>query len=412
MGLEDLLSLTQKAFQKKYNKDRSLEIDYGDQVTPATGLVVDNPLLEYVLDRRFIAYGRCYLIYGKKGCSKTSLFLNFAKMFQQAGGDVIWIETEKAADLDYAKKQGVDLKRMVIPKVDTLQEALTVAEDFIKNLPKAYPDGDTPVIICLDSIAGAIPEYEMQTDVKVGETKIGEHARLMSGFYRRITHPLFHEKAIFVALNQLKVKIGGMAFGGEDPEAMIGGEAPRFHSTYQFKMDLIQQLGKKEAGTNVERKIGSRHKITCKRNKLGREGKSQNVEFDLFIEGGIDWFGSLVRKLGTEYPAIVDKSGAFYSWVPENTVHKVELVEEVDESGNKKHVPTPVLISTEKSYRERELAQIISESAEAREIIRKAFGIPDMPPPSVVEQVEKENKVKRKRSKKILEEEDADSLTE
>lgn len=406
MGLEDLLAYTQKDYQKKFSKDKKLEIDYGDQVTPATGLVVDNPLLEYVLDRRFIAYGRCYLIYGKKGCSKTSLFLNLAKMFQQNGGDVVWIETEKAADLDYAQKQGVDLKRLVIPKVDTLQEALTVAEDFIKNLTKAYPEGDTPVLICLDSIAGAIPEYELQTDVTVGETKIGEHARLMSGFYRRIIHPLFHEKAIFVALNQLKVKIGGMSFGGEEAEAMIGGEAPRFHSTYQFKMDLTQQLVKKEEGTNVDRKVGSRHKITCKRNKLGREGKSQFVEFDLYIEGGIDWFGSLVRKLGAEYPGLVDKSGAFYSWVPENTIHKVELTPVVQDDGSVVQSVTNTYISTEKSYRERELAKIISESSEARELIRKAFGIPDMPAPSVVEAVERENKVKRKRTKKVVDEEE------
>lgn len=406
MALQDLLALTQKDFQKKFSKDRKLEIEYGDQIAPVTGLVVDNPLLEYVLDRRFIPYGRCYLLYGKKGCSKTSLFLNLAKIFQQHGGDVVWIETEKAADLDYAAKQGVDLKRLVIPKVDSLQEALTVAEDTIRNLPKAYPDGDTPVIICLDSIAGAIPEYEQQADVTVGETKVGEHARLMSGFYRRIIHPLFHEKAIFVALNQLKVAIGVRTMDPEGAEAMIGGEAPRFHSTYQFKMDRTSDMLKRVEGGTAERKVGSKHKITCKRNKLGREGKSQNIEFDLWIEGGIDWWAPLVRRLAAEYSSLVERSGGYYYWVPEKTIHKVELQEIKDDNGNVQNVTAPTYISNEDSFRERDLALVISESTEAKELIRKAFGIPDMPPPAAVEAVEKENKAKRKRSKKASEEEE------
>lgn len=391
MGLENLMSSVQKSYKKKFGRDHDLEFTLGNEVDPPTGLIVDNPLLEYILDRRYIAYGRCYLTYGKKGNSKTSLFLNLAKLFQQNGGDVIWIETEKAADLDYAAKQGVDLTRLAMPSVDSLQEALTVAEDIIRDLPKAYPEGDTPVLICLDSIAGAIPEYELQSDVTVGETRVGEHARLMSGFYRRIIHPLAHEKAIFLALNQLKDKIGGMSFGAEAPEAMIGGEAARFHSTYQWKMQLTKQLHKKLEG-GAERKIGSRHTITCKRNKLGREGNSQQIEYDLYINGGIDWWSPLVRKLGEEYPKLVYKSGAYVRWlIPDVYYDKDQAV--LDADGNT--TTAPELIPIDKNMREAELAAIIANSAQAKELIRKEFGIPDLPPVEIIKKVEKENKAKR-----------------
>lgn len=404
MAFQDLISSVQKEFKKKYGKERALEIEMGDEVPPATGLIVDNPLLEYILDRRFLPYGRCYLTYGKKGCSKTTLFLNLAKMVQQAGGDVVWIETEKAADLDYAKKQGVDLTRLIMPKVDSLQEALTVAEDFIKALPKAYPDGNTPVLICLDSIAGAIPEYEMQSDVTVGETKVGEHARLMSGFYRRIIHPLAHEKAIFLALNQLKVKIGGNSFGGEEAEAMIGGEAPRFHSTYQWKVVRTKDLVKKMANGS-ERKIGSRHEITCKRNKLGREGNSQNVEFDVHIKGGIDWYSPLVRKLGEEYTGLVTKTGGYYTWEPEGTVYE-EIEEYTDEAGDTKTRVVQLIIPTDKKMREGELASMIAKSNAAKEIIRKEFEIPDLPPVELVQKVEADNKQKRGKKRASIDDED------
>lgn len=399
MALEDLFSMVEKDFHKKLGKDRAFEIEYASDVNPVTGIIVDNPMLEYALDRRFLAYGRCYLTYGKKGCSKTSLFLNIAKLFQQAGGDVVWIETEKAADLDYARRQGVDLKRLVMPKADTLQEALTIAEGFIRNLPRAYPEGDTPVLICLDSIAGAIPEYETQADITVGETKVGEHARLMAGFYRRIIHPLAHEKAVFMALNQLRAAIGKPSFGTEETEAMIGGEAQRFHSTYQWKMVRTADMVKKFPG-GAERKIGSKHTLTCKRNKLGREGNSQKIEFDLYIDGGIDWWSPLVRKLASEYTNLVTRRGGYYYWEAPETLLEMEQVE-----GENGLTEQPVYIDTEKAYREAELAVVIQRSAAAKELIRKEFGIPDLPEETVVKKVEADNKKKRK-SKKAVDEDD------
>jgi len=393
MAIQDLLAAVQSDFGKKWKKkeDQPL-LRLASDVPPATGLAIDNPLLEFILDRRFLAYGRCNLIYGKKGCSKTSLFLYLAKLFQQNGGDVVWIETEKAADLDYAKKQGVDTSRLIMPETDSLQQALTTAELVIKNLPKAYPDGNTPVLICLDSIAGCITDYELGDDINVGQVKIGEHARIMSSFYRRIVEPLSHEKAIFLGLNQLKDKIGGMSGFGEPGEALIGGEAQRFHSTYQLKVVRTKDMVMAQAN-GAERKVGSRHKITCKRNKLGREGNSQEIEFDLYIDGGPDFYSPLVRKLGDEYKTPIFKKKGYYDWLIPNVEYDT-----VDELGN----PCKALIpcgEDAKSLRESELAGMIARSTQAKDIIRKEFEIPDLPPQEIVEEIEKENKKKRGRKK-------------
>lgn len=390
MGIEALIDITKKNFKKKFGKDRDLEVHSGLTMPPPTGLIVDNPLLEFILDQRFLAYGRCYLTYGKKGNSKTSLFFDIAKTFQRShpNAQVIWVETEKAADLSYAKKQGVDLDRLYMPEVHTLQEALTFIEDCIKSLPKAFPDGDTPVLICLDSIAGVCPEYELQDSVTVGETKVGEHARLMAGFYRRICDPLSTEKAIFFALNQLKDIIGGGPSFGEKGEALIGGEAQRFHSTYQLKVVRTKDLLGPDPESGAERKVGSRHEITCKRNKLGREGNSQKVEFDLYIEGGIDWYSPLVRKLGEEYKKLVTKTGGWYNW-------NIPNVNWIDPKTGE-----PVVIDTEKDFRESQLGYIIKNSPEAKELIRDSFKINPLPPQEEVRKIEEDNKKKRGKRKK------------
>lgn len=389
MGLENLLDFTKKQFQKKF-KQSDAEFRIADKVAPPTGIIVDNPLLEFILDRRFLAYGKCYLLYGKKGNSKTTLLFDLFKLFQKHGGDAIWIETERAADLDYAASQGVDTKRLAMPEVHSLQEALTTVELLIKNLPKAYPDGNTPVIIGLDSIAGASTEYELQDGVGMGEYKVGEHARIMSGFYRQIVDPLSYEKCIFVALNQLKDKIGGMSFGTDPAEALIGGEAQRFHSVYQWKVDRLADLTQEEADTGATRKIGSKHQITCKRNKLGREGNSQRVEFDIYIKGGIDWYSPLVRKLKKEYNTVVTAHGGYVRWEVPNTHWKDPKTGEMQ------------LISTEDKVREAELAKMIFNSTEAKEAIRQAFKIKDLPPEEIVQEIENTNK--KRRGKKLVEE--------
>jgi len=382
-------------FQKAY-KDSDTVFQKASEEKPPTGLIVDNPLLEFVLDRRFMAYGRFYLIYGEKGSCKTSLFYDLCKLVQRNKGKVIWLETENAIDLDYAKKQGVDLDDVLLVHPQTLEEALNIAERTIRLLKDEDPEGDMPVLICLDSIAGSVTEYEQDATNDMTNTVPGAHARLLSRFYREMEHPLANEHCIFLALNQQKSKIGGFGFSAESKISLMGGEAPRFSSTYQWSMDKLGELKQKNKNNKAERKYGSKHEIKCIRNKLGREGPSQKVEFDLYIDGGIDWYSPLVRKLGEEYGDLVDYSSAT------KTRWKIADVHYIKADGTDGIIPTGTDKDDSETYgvmHERQLAQMIASSTQAKEIIRTAFGIPPLPAEEVVQEVEKERKAKRNKKK-------------
>lgn len=398
MDFDAYLKSIKGSFNKTFKaNDVNLELNPVSKELPATGIVLDNPLLEYCFDRRFMAYGRCYLVYGKKGCSKTTLLFDLAKIFQKAGGRMFWIETESAPDFDYMKKQGVDPDLVHYHNPRSLEEALTLCKTIIENIPKFDPEGTTPIMVALDSIAGACTEYERERDV-VGETKVGEHAKLMSNFYRNIIPYVEAEKVIFVATNQLKEQIGGMAgFGTEKPEALIGGEAQRFNSTYQFKVVRIKDVTDADE-YGVERKSGSIHTLTVKRNKLGREGNSQKVEFDIHIDGGIDWYAPLIRTLADKYPHLVKKGTVGrYIWVPENTAVTDPVTGEVGviptRTASKKGPGEDVAYQ----HKVADLAELIKNSHEAKELCRTAFGIPDMPSEEVRREIEQHNKTKRPR---------------
>ncbi len=375
-----LVETTQKKFAKKF-KESGTKFIYAKDEKPPTGLLVDNPLMEFILDRRFMAFGRFYLVYGQKGSCKTSLFYDLAKTFQRNGGKVIWLETENAIDLDYAKHQGVDLDNMVLIHPTSLEEALNIAESFVRDLGTIDPEGQMPILICLDSIAGSVTEYEQDSANNITNTIPGTHARLLSRFYREMEHPLANERCVFLVLNQQKHKIGGFGFG--EQISMIGGEAPMFSSTYQWKMSRTGDLKiKNEHG--AERKYGSTHKVVCTRNKLGREGTSQEIEFDLYIKGGIDWYSPLVRMLGKEYETLVEKNGARYRWLLPNMTY-------IDKEG--KEQP----IDNEQAMYDKDLAYIIANSEQAKEAIRVAFEIPQLPGQEEIEEVEKERLSRRKK---------------
>lgn len=377
-----LIESTQKQFAKKF-KDSEAKFILAKDEKPPTGLIIDNPLLEYILDRRFLAYGRFYLLYGHKGSCKTSLFYDLAKTFQAQGGKVIWLETENAIDLDYAKSQGVDLADVLLIHPQSLEEALNLSESFIRNLSKIDPDGQMPVLICLDSIAGSTTEYEQDTGNDITNMTPGAHARLLSRFYREMEHPLANERCVFLALNQQKAKIGGFGFG--EQISMMGGEAPMFSSTYQWKMHRTSDLKAKDAH-GAERKYGSTHQITCTRNKLGREGTTQRIEFDLYIKGGIDWYSPLVRMLSENYNTLVKKAGSRYYWVPADTKY-------IDSEGVEQ------IINTEEGYYDRDLGLLIRQSAQAKDMIRDAFTLPPLPSEQEVQQVETERLTRRKRKR-------------
>jgi len=387
MDFDSYINGIKKDFNKVYKGvETTLELNTVDKELPPTGIVLDNPLLEYAFDRRFMAYGRCYLIYGKKGCSKTTLLFELGKIFQRAGGRMIWVETENAPDFDYMRSQGLDPTKVLYHNPKSLEEALTLIKKMIENIPKFDPEGKTPIMIALDSIAGAASDYERNQDI-IGQTKVGEHAKLMSGFYRHIVPYLESEKAILVVTNQLKEQIGGMmTYGTEKPEALIGGEAQRFNSTYQFKVAKIKDI-LEEDHMGVKRKSGSIHTLTVKRNKLGREGNSQKVEFDIYINGGIDWYSPLVKFLGDNYTSLVGKTGGWYTWKTPGCKATIIVEGEAQE----------VEIDTAKKYRDKELGFLISTSPEARELCRKAFGIPDMPDEQTAAAIEIKNKGRRKK---------------
>jgi hypothetical protein len=95
--------------------------------------------------------------------------------------------------------------------------------------------------------------------------------------------------------------------------------------------------------------------------------------------------------LGENYSALVGKTGGWYTWKIPNTKFAINVDGEVQEG----------VIDTEKKFRESELAYLLANSVEGKEVARKAFSIPDMPSAEVIEEIDNTNKARRKRKSEL-----------
>jgi recombination protein RecA len=235
--------------------------------------------------------GRVVEIYGPEASGKTTLALHVVAEAQKKGGTASFIDAEHALDVQYAKRLGVDIDKLLISQPDTGEQALEITEILVRS---AAVD-----VVVIDSVAALVPKAEIEGDM--GDAHMGLQARLMSQALRKLTATISKSHTIVIFVNQIRMKIGIM-FG--NPETTTGGNALKFYSS--VRLDVRRTAAIKQ-GQDV---IGSRTKVRVVKNKVAPPFKE--VEFDLIHGEGISKEGD-VLDLAAE-KNIVDKSGTWYNY--------------------------------------------------------------------------------------------------
>jgi recombination protein RecA len=238
-----------------------------------------------------IPRGRVTEIYGPESSGKTTLCLHVVANAQKTGGTAAFIDAEHALDIEYAKKLGVDVDKLLISQPDTGEQALEICEILVRS-------GAVDVIV-IDSVAALVPKAEIEGDM--GDSHVGLQARLMSQALRKLTGAIARSKTSVIFINQLREKIGVM-FGS--PETTTGGKALKFYASLRLDIRRIGPVKEKE---DV---IGSHVRVKVVKNKVAPPFKQ--AEFDIMYAEGISHV-SLLVDIGAEN-GIIEKSGAWYSY--------------------------------------------------------------------------------------------------
>jgi len=113
---------------------------------------------------------------------------------QKTGGIAAFIDAEHALDIEYAKKLGVDVDKLLISQPDTGEQALEICEILVRS-------GAVDVIV-IDSVAALVPKAEIEGDM--GDSHVGLQARLMSQALRKLTGAIARSKTSVIFINQLR----------------------------------------------------------------------------------------------------------------------------------------------------------------------------------------------------------------
>jgi len=244
-----------KSLNKEHGSRVAYNLAYDESPTHVKRWIrTGSKQLDYIVSGKAdggLPEGRIVEIFGPPSIGKSHIAIQLAKSTQEAGGIVVYIDTENATSVDNLAALGVDIqKRFVYVDTHCTEEVLSIAEKTIlkaKALKK-----DVPVTIIWDSVAATSPKAELIGDYD--KESIGLNARVISKGMRKITGVIANEKVLFICLNQIRTKVGVM-YG--DPTTTPGGKAIPFHSSVRIKLGAGQQIKDKKGniiGINVSAK--------------------------------------------------------------------------------------------------------------------------------------------------------------
>lgn len=139
-----------------------------------------------------------------------------------------FIDVEGTFDKPWARRQGVDLLKLILSQPEVAEQSLDIADALVRS-------GETDIMV-LDSIAFLTPKKEITSSTE--QILVGEQARTVGKGTRKFVSGInavaLHSErrpTIFLT-NQIRMKVGVM-FG--NPETQPGGLAPGFASSVEVK---------------------------------------------------------------------------------------------------------------------------------------------------------------------------------
>jgi len=246
------------------------------------GIPTGIPPLDLSLGRPGYPVGRIIELWGFEMSGKTTAALAACAAAQKLGAMVLWIDTEKAWDPDWARKCGVNPEEVSVADAVCLEEIWRIHEEAIEALE------DETLLIVTDSATAVISEASLKKDFGE-EQRIGQDSRVMRHALRKLNNKIARRNVTCIFINHAIAKM--VSFGKASQAA--GGHALKFYSSVRLEFQRTADIYNGKGDDKTRR--GMKVNITVEKNKVMQTGK-KTVAVEL-IEDGFNLKNSLFEAL-------------------------------------------------------------------------------------------------------------------
>ena len=249
-----------------------------------TGSFIFNGLVSGSIFRG-VSGNKITAIAGESSTGKTFFSLAMVKNFLDSNPDgyCLYFDTEAAVNKPLLKSRGIDLNRVVVINVVTIEEFRTKALKAVDIYLKKNADERQPCLFVLDSLGMLSTEKEIRDALDDKQVRDMTKSQLVKGAFRMLTLKLGQANIPLIVTNHTYDVIGSYV-----PTKEMGGG-----SGLKYAASTIIYLSKKKEKDGKE-VIGNIIKAKTHKSRLSKENKT--VEVRLFYDSrGLDRYYGLLE---------------------------------------------------------------------------------------------------------------------
>ena len=224
-------------------------------------------------------------IAGESSTGKTFFSLAVVKNFLDSnpGSYCLYFDTEAAVNKSLLKSRGIDLERLVVINVVTIEQFRQKALQAVDIYLKKPEDERKPCMFVLDSLGMLSTEKEITDALNDKQVRDMTKSQLVKGAFRMLTLKLGQANVPLIVTNHTYDVIGAYV-----PTKEMGGG-----SGLKYASSTIIYLSKKKEKDKTE-VVGNIIKAKTAKSRLSRENKQ--VEIRLYYdERGLDRYYGLLE---------------------------------------------------------------------------------------------------------------------
>ena len=224
-------------------------------------------------------------IAGESSTGKTFFSLAVVKNFLDSNPDgyCLYFDTESAVNKGLLESRGIDLTRLVVVNVVTIEEFRTKALKAVDKYLQMPTEDRKPCMFVLDSLGMLSTEKEIRDALDDKQVRDMTKSQLVKGAFRMLTLKLGQANVPLIVTNHTYDVIGAYV-----PTKEMGGG-----SGLKYAASTIIYLGKKKEKDGKE-VIGNIIKAKTHKSRLSKENKQ--VEIRLYYDDrGLDRYYGLLE---------------------------------------------------------------------------------------------------------------------